>query len=380
MNRTFLRLSALGMLAAAMSAQQYKYPGLWLRVSDETAPPGGVAQVQISLTEPKPIIRTRLVLEFDAGVVEEILGVSAFSEEGVVAGTAIRQGDRLIVHAVSPDGTFGYGEEDYPILTVTARVRSDVSAGARFAFRVDPHSEFWQPGGGKWEIGGNEAGSVTIDGTLSIDDVIPGGGVIQPGQEVRILGRGFRPWSRVEIYEAPPLRVTYVSPYELIITAGEPYQLDQHRLRVINPDQTEKAYYPYVRGVRRWRSSFDPLAAAEPVFSRQTWTAAVLDLPAELAEPGRIAGAALLNPNLDPVTVRFDLYDETGSVIATAFRELAPLERLVKSVEEIFPGLPLGGHTALLIQAEIPVHVLGLASEGKEAGSALLPLLPQPLE
>ncbi len=74
---------------------KWNYPGLWLKVSDEAAPAGGVAQIQITLTEPKPIIRTRMLLEFDESVVEEFLSASIFSESGEAMGTAIRKGNLL---------------------------------------------------------------------------------------------------------------------------------------------------------------------------------------------------------------------------------------------------------------------------------------------
>jgi hypothetical protein len=378
MNRLLIRALPL-LLAATVFGQQYRYPGLWLHVSEETAPPGGVAQIKVTLTEPKPIIKTRLVLEFEDGIFEEVLGVAAFSEGGVAAGTAFRQGNRLIVNVVSPDATFGMGEDYYPILTVTARVRADAREGAKFGVRISPESNFWNKYGKLWEITSNEPGSVTVEGALSIDDVIPGGGIIPPGQEIRVLGRGFKPWSKVEVYEAPPLRVTYVSPNELTAVADEPYQLDQHQLRVINPDQTAKAYYPYVRGVRRSTSTYDLLAATDPIFHNQTYQLAVLDFPAVLAQPGHLAGVALLNPNLETVLVRFDLYDETGSAIATAQRELHSLERIARNIEELFDGLANPGHTALLIQSARPIHVLGLAAERIQESGAVLPLLPYTL-
>lgn len=100
--------AGLGLLSAGDYSGYYggKYKGLWLEVSSEAAPPGGVAQVRITLTEPKPIIRTKLYLEFDEQVVEQIMSVGAYSENVEATGVATRRGNVLVVEAASPLATW----------------------------------------------------------------------------------------------------------------------------------------------------------------------------------------------------------------------------------------------------------------------------------
>lgn len=98
---------------------------------------------------------------------------------------------------------------------------------------------------------------MAVDGSLSIDDVFPGGGTIQPGEFVKVTGRGFTPQSQVAAYSAPgvanyaadALQVEYVSSTELHVTSGTPFSLDLRYLEVTNPDQSEKRFYTSLSGI-----------------------------------------------------------------------------------------------------------------------------------
>ncbi len=169
--------AGLGLLSAGDYSGYYggKYKGLWLEVSSEAAPPGGVAQVRITLTEPKPIIRTKLYLEFDEQMVEQIMSVGAYSENVEATGIATRRGNVLVVEAVSPTGNLGKLPW-YPIFSISVKLRDGLPAGTSSLFTVGSNSEFYQPDGTPWTIESNKAGTVAVDGSLSIDDVFPGGG------------------------------------------------------------------------------------------------------------------------------------------------------------------------------------------------------------
>jgi len=366
-------LPAMLVLAGGLPAVEWRYPGLWLKVSEEKAPAGGVVQLQITLTEPKPIIRTRMEVVFDEAVVEEIMGVSIFSEEGNAAGMASRRGNVLTIQASSPDASFGYSDE-YPIITITARLRSTARPGTRGAFYIDPKSDFRQPDGTRWDLNGNEAGGVMVDGDLWIEDVLPASGPVAAGQAVRILGHGFKPWSKVEISEAPALRTEYVSPTELRVVADAPYTLDQQYVHLVAPDKNEKIYYPYLRGVNHSPSEFDLISASEPLFSHKAHDSAVFDIPASLSRLGGLAGVAVQNPNEGPAVVWFDLYDETGARVAAARTTLLPGERLVKELREIYKGFQRPEHTALHVWASGAIQVMAFAA-APETGevTAILP-------
>lgn len=349
------------------SPGQWKYPGLWLKVTDEAAPAGGVAQIQITLTEPKPIIRTRMLLEFDESVVEEIMSVMIFSERGEATGTAIRKGNLLRIEAASPTGELGNSVK-YPVFTATVRLKADVAPGTRSTFRILPESVFLDAAGADWVITDNAPGSLTVEGSLSIADVVPGAGVVRAGEPIRILGTGFRAWSKVEIASASAMKVTYISATELLVTLNEDFQLDQSKVEVVNPDLTERAYFPHVRGAETSGSAYDLLSATQPMFSHKTWREAHIALPDALGEDGSFAGIALQNPGLKPVVVRLRIGDSATSVT------LLPAEKLMRCLNELFPGLAVAPGATLSIEASGPVQILGLMGESTSATVLPLPI------
>ena len=92
-------------------------PGVSLAVSDEIVPAGGVAQIKVFLTEPKPIIRTGMVMDLNATFIDEVLGISA---AGGATGVAQYSNGRLRieVRSLSPAPV----SSDYPIVTIAIRL------------------------------------------------------------------------------------------------------------------------------------------------------------------------------------------------------------------------------------------------------------------
>src|SRR5947209_20361510 len=91
-----------------------------LRVSNETAPPGGMAQVKVLLTSPKPITTGSMDFDMSSLAFDSIDGIALFSPTGDVAGAAVISGGRLNVQFTSPNGTLGTAT-DYPLLTAAVR-------------------------------------------------------------------------------------------------------------------------------------------------------------------------------------------------------------------------------------------------------------------
>ncbi|MBN9660713.1 MAG: hypothetical protein J0H49_21155 [Acidobacteria bacterium] len=375
--------AGLGLLSAGDYSGYYggKYKGLWLEVSSEQAPSGGVAQVRITLTEPKPIIRTKLYLQFDEQVVEDILSVGAYSENVEATGLATRRGNVLAIEAASPTGNLGKMPW-YPIFSISVKLHDGLPAGTNTLFSVADASEFYQPDGTPWTIESNKAGSVTVDGSLCINDVFPGGGTIHPGEFVRITGRGFTPESQVLAYSAPgqthyatdALQVEYVSPTELHVTSGNPFSLDLRYLEVINPDQSEKRFYTSLSGIDTSPSLYDNLSSAKPLFAPRAFSTATLPLSAITPDSGAFQGVALQNPSQDAIAVRLELADPDGVSIASTNATLLPREQLLKDIDEIFPGLPVAAGSTLQIQPSAPVRVMGIAGD-RNAGT-MQPVIP----
>jgi len=108
------------------------------------------------------------------------------------------------------------------------------------------------------------------------------------------------------------------------------------------------------------------LSAAMPMFSHKTFSTAHIATPDALADDGNFAGIALQNPGLTPVLVRLSVDDAVTSIT------LLPSEKLVRSADELFPGMQLLAGMTLNVQASAPVQVLGLM--GEATTGAVLPL------
>lgn len=354
-----MRLTLFVLLAGLLPIQAGQYKGLWLKVSDEVAPAGGVVQVRVTLTEPKPIIRTRMDLEFDGSIIDEILSVSVFSENGEAAGTALRIGNIIRIEVTSPTGNLGSAER-LPLVAVAARLRTDAPPGSTAVFRLRPESTFQEEEDELWEIEDNAPGVVKAGGDLSIDDLWPTGGLIRPGQTIRILGRGFQPSSQIEIEDAPFAMTTVVSATEIRVTANEPFLLDQRRISIVNSEESQTSFIPTLRGRDTAPSAYDLLAATYPLFGPVAASSASIRLPSESDAPGHFAGLALQNPGADTVTVHIDAVSCSGVLLGATTITLNRQQRIVRHLDELLPGVRRIGGATLRLESSSPIQFLGL--------------------
>jgi hypothetical protein len=373
-----MRFSILVVLFASLiPLQAGKYKGLWLKVSDETAPAGSVVQIRITLTEPKPIIRTRMDLEFDEGVVGDIMSISVFSINGEASGTALRIGNVVHIEATSPTGNLGTVEE-LPLLALSVRLRPNAPPEASTTFRIRPESVFYEREDKIWKVEDNAPGVVKVGGNLSIDSVSPSGGYVQPGDTVRILGRGFQSASQVEIDGARVAMATVISDTEIRLNSNEPFLLDQRGIRVANPDGSETTFFTTLQSSDSSPSAYDLLAAASPLFPPFAQTSAVVTYSGAEQISGGFAGVALQNPGTDPVTVSITALAPAGNVLGAATVQLSRLARFVRNLDELMPGFqPVPGAT-LRLDASAPIQVLGL--EGNLNTGAIQPLSPSAVQ
>ena len=109
---------AVALAPVAVRAALPLVAGVELGIRDVTAPPGGNAQVQVSLTEPKPISTGDFGFDFG-----DFAGMALFSPGSDALGVAVAQGNFLTVSIVSPAATLGT-DLDAPLLTPLRQVKS----------------------------------------------------------------------------------------------------------------------------------------------------------------------------------------------------------------------------------------------------------------
>jgi hypothetical protein len=360
------------LLTAGRSGHADTLPGLWLKILNTSSPPGGTMQLALTVTEPKPIATGSAAILLDTAVLGPLMGVALYGPAGAqsdAAGTAVVRGSTLTVRTVSPSSAFGTSTAA-PILAVTMGVRADALPGAQARLVLDPAASFWIDPAGVPYLQQVRNGTFQVAGTVSINDVFPGAGLLPAGSTVVVRGMGFRPGAQTEIDGVPLASAAVVSSSEVQATIAVSADLYGRRVRVRNPDLSRACYFAYLRAAWLGRSARTLLADTDPLFSPQTFTGAFFT-----ASPGagQFFALALQNPAAAPADVTVELRSTAaGAAIASASVTLPARTRMSREVSELFAGnsMPAGGF--LVVRSGSPVQMLGLL--GDEAAGKVEPV------
>ena len=337
--------------------------GVSLRVTQETVPPGGTAQMKIEVTEPKPISTGRGRTTFSG--FSQIDGVAVLSPADDTFGVAIVDGSDIALSMVSPSATFGT-PDDYPLVTVTGRVPSTTPLGAVFPFNVDRASLEFRDGSGAVYPIDVKNGSLTTAPGLSIHDVKPGSADLPAGAVVTVLGSGFVPSTDIDLGEADVASTRYVSASRIDLVLESPARMHGMRIRARNPSGPRIEYFSYQR-TSRLGTSIDPvLRDAVPLFPRASGLNAIVDLA------GASAGLAVQNIQTRAARVTAELFASDGSRLASKLVKLPANRFFVREITELF-GMPYAAGSFVRVRATRPVQVMGIAVSATGAASPLLP-------
>jgi hypothetical protein len=204
---------------------------------------------------------------------------------------------------------------------------------------------------------------VTVGGTLSISNIVPGGGVVPAGTKIAILGMGFQPDSKVQVNEAILATQTYVSSTEIDVTLTTDVNMTSRRVRVTKPSTNELAtYYSYQRVKSAGKSANPLLAAAVALFAQSRWTVAYFK---PVLNSSQFTGLALQNETAIPAYVRLKLFAPNGTVLATYSLAVQPGRRISRDLREFFLGVVPATGTTLKVKVTSgpPIQVLGLLGD-----------------
>jgi uncharacterized membrane protein YgcG len=329
-----------------------------VRVTNEVAPPGGIAQVKVLLTSPKPITIGNMTVDF-SGSFDSIDGIALFSNTGDVVGTAVVGSNNFNVQFTSPNGTFG-SNTDYPLMTAAFRLSSGVVPGQFFQVNLNSAASLLQTSTGGTFPTEIQQGSITVGGSVNITDVIPGGGTLPAGATIRVLGTGFSPLTKLSVRGLATQSIAYVSPTEFQVTLREASMLDGALFQIQNPDNSTDNYYSYMRGVPMGATAQPLLAKAVPIFSILTATEAAL--PSTISpqvNPAYFTAIALQNPSPGTASVTIDARSSAGAVLGSTTIALPNHSKFVREASELFGfTLPTGAYLHVL--SDQPVQVEGL--------------------
>jgi hypothetical protein len=331
-----------------------------LRIDSETVPPGGMLQLKVAITEPKPILKGGQKATFRATFLSPPRGIALFSPAGDASGTAVLSKGAAHFSLSSPISDMG-NSIDYPILTVAMPVKTTAVPGSTAALVLDPSLSQWSDPKGKPYPVLLTNGILTVGGTISIADVVPGGGVVAAGQKIVITGVGFQPQSKVQINEGIIATKTYISPNEIDVILKSPLNMTSRRIRVTAPSTNETAtYYSYQRTPESGKSTHALIASTVPLFSQKVWSIAYFK---PVLDASRFTGLALQDPLTKPVAVRLQLLASNGTVLATRNLTLQPRTRMTRDLAELFPGVVPGNGTTVKVIVNAPIPMLGLLGD-----------------
>ncbi len=364
LNHTSLLLVVTAVTAIAQTAPAT------LRVSSETAPPGGMAQMKLLLTSPKPIPSGALAMDLSGVTFDSIDGIALFSSTGDVSGAAVVNGGRIYVQFVSPNGTFGTNT-DYPLLTVALTLSKAAFPGQIFPVNLNQAATALQNllGPIRYEV---KPGSITVGGSISITNVVPGGGILNAGDTFSILGMNFSPSTKMVVRGVSTSAIDYVSASEFRVTLSAPGSLDGVCIRAENPDKSSDTYYSYMRGAPVGQSARPLLARTVPVFSTLAATEAVMPATiSPLVNPDYFTAIALQNPSRNPALITIESHSALGALTGATRITLNPGTRITREVSELFGAvLPTGSYVGII--STEAVQMLGLL--GNDRTGVVLPI------
>jgi hypothetical protein len=261
-------------------------------------------------------------------------------------------------------------------MTMSIPVKANAQRGQTGDLVLDPSVSQWLDKAGQNYTVTLINGIFTVGGTLSISDVVPGGGVVPAGTKIAILGIGFQPDSKVQVNGDDTILATqtYVSANEIDVTLNTDMNMTSRRIRVTNPSTNERdIYYSYARTAPIGKSKHALVEATVPLFAQTTWKLAYFK---PVLNGSQFTGLAVQNATTNPAKVKLQLFSSGGTLLKTKSLKLTTYKRISRDLAEFFfPVVPVTG-TTVKVTSPVPVQLLGLL--GDDVLGTMDPVDPSP--
>lgn len=216
----FRRLSYLVVLCSTLGGSAAATPAA-LQISSETAPAGGWAQIKVYAVKPAAISAGHLVFNLDATAFGDSPVVGLFGANGDALGLATVKWPQIDVQFSSASG--GIGQlAGLSVLVISVPVLASASGTVPVA-ATSPDSSV-----------SVASGSVTVGGTLSVQKIPAGMGILPAGAVVPVYGAGFAASTTVAIDGVKVSSTRFVSSKEIDVTIGGAAELVGKRARVMD--------------------------------------------------------------------------------------------------------------------------------------------------
>ena len=340
-----------------------------VHIPNEMAPPGGVVQMKLLVTEPTPISSGKPRFAYDEAVIDDVWGIQLFNPAGSVSGVALIKNANVSVNYISTSGPLG---SDYPIMTVALHVRPDAAVGSKAQFSLDASSSWILGLFGATTMKPIAPAMITVGGTISITNVVPGGGMLPAGTVVKVQGIGFQQKTQVQLSNIVASSIVVVSPNEIQITLAKATDMTGKKIQVVNPDGSQDLYYSYLRGIAMPKSVEPLLGYAVPIFASTTVTQAVF-APIAAGASSQFTGLAIQNPNHEPAKVTVSLFSANQRLVSKATTIIPSGHRLMRDIFELAGAVPETG-SYIQVESNQPVQMFGFL--GDNAASTVTPFAP----
>jgi hypothetical protein len=362
---TLVALLVAGTISTAQHTRRTEaVDAVTVRASQEVAPPGGMAQMKIRVTNEVLIVTGSAKFSFPGMAAIEGISVVSPTDDGA-AGVAVVHGTDVALSIVSPNATLGT-DSDYPLVTVLARVPVDAPIGATFPFVLDGTSlQLIGPNGVAYatEV---DSGQLVAWPSLSIHEVKPGSATLSSGSRVTILGSNFQQRTEMRFDETALAQVLFVSPTRIDVVLAESTRMHGLEVKAKNPDGSESEYFSYQRTSRTGKASQSVMRDIVPIFQSRSAQSSTLQLS------GGTRGVALQNLNRTEVVVAAELFNASGARAASTTVKLPSNTFLVRELYELF-RVRSDGDAIVRLTSATPVQALGVSIDSAGAAHPRLP-------
>jgi hypothetical protein len=212
--------------------------------------------------------------------------------------------------------------------------------------------------------------TVTVGGTVSIANVVPGGGVLPAGSVVSVQGMGFQSKTQIQLNAIKASAVAVIGPNLIQFTLAEETNMTGQKIQVVNPDGSQDTYFSYMRGIPLLQSARPLLQNTLPIFSSVTRSKAVYG-PAPALLESQFSGVAVQNPGAGPATVDVSLYSAQNVLLGGSTIGLPSGYRFIAETSELTNGVAAPAGSYVVVSSTQPVESFGFIADGSQ--STLLP-------
>jgi hypothetical protein len=208
--------------------------------------------------------------------------------------------------------------------------------------------------------------TVTVGGTISITNVVPGGGVLPAGSVVSIQGTGFQPKTQIQLNAIKASSIALIGPNEIQVTLAETTNMTGQKIQVVNPDGSQDTYFSYLRGVPLLESTRPLLQNTVPIFSSMTHSKAVYG-PIGTLLANQFSGIAMQNSNIQAANVTVSLYSAQNALLGSSTLTLPSGFRLTQETSEMTSGVmpPFGSY--IVVSSTEPVQSFGFIANASQS-------------